>query len=127
MPPPAAASAAPPPAPSVTISYTLVAQWIGGLLAAFTITNDGSTGITGWQLSATFPGDQIQDAWGTDTPNSSSDDLTVGATADLPTIAPGTSQTVYFAAQGATTVPAACTFDGAACPVSAGQGSPYSG
>ena len=54
-------SAVPQPPPSVTVTYALITRWYGGLMGEFTITNYGRADITGWELTAKFPGDQIQD------------------------------------------------------------------
>jgi Cellulose binding domain len=100
---------------SVTINYTLVAQWIGGLLGEFTVANDGNANITGWKLTVTFPGDQIQATWGASAPYAGGDTVTMQAPPDLPAIAPGTSQSMYFVAAGSTLVPSDCTFNDVAC------------
>jgi hypothetical protein len=113
--PAAAAPAAAEPAPPVSVGYTLVAQWAGGLVGALTIANDGSTSITGWELSAEFPGDQIQVMSDSGDLNPGGDDVAVGAAGGLPAIAPGTSETIYFVAGGNTSAPSACTFDGYPC------------
>jgi Cellulose binding domain len=113
--PSAMASATPEPAPKVSVSYTLVAQWSAGLMGALTIANDGGVSITGWEVSAEFPGDQVHVIVNSGELQSSGDDLTVGTAAGLPAIAAGTSETVYFVAEGNTSAPAACTFNGYAC------------
>ncbi len=115
VPSPTASAAAQLPA-GVTISYVIVTSWDGGLIATFTITNESSTSITGWQLTADFPGDQIQFAWGDAAdPDLGGDILYLQAPYYEPTIAPWTSQTGYFSAVGNSTVPSSCTFDGTAC------------
>ena len=60
--PSAMGSAAPQLPPSVTVTYALIARWYGGMMGEFTIANHGSAAITAWDLSAAFPGDQIQAA-----------------------------------------------------------------
>jgi len=109
---------APPAAtpPSVTVTYALITRWDGGLMGEFTITNYGRTDITGWELTAKFPGDQIQDTWGPAGTDTDGDTLVMEAEPDWPEIAPGTSQSGYFVARGDTTFPSNCTFNGAACP-----------
>jgi hypothetical protein len=117
--PAGAASATPSAAsqlsPSVTVTYTLITQWAGGMLGEFTVTNIGSTSITGWELSAAFPGDQIQPIWGSSAPDGG-DVLVMEATPDALAIAPGSSQSGDFIAQGDTIAPSVCTVNGVACP-----------
>jgi hypothetical protein len=99
----------------VTVVYTPIEVWSGGMSGEFTVTNVGSNYVAGWELSAEFPGDQIQVTWGPIDPNPGSDTIVMGPQPDWPTIAPGTSQSGYFVAQGATIYPSTCTFDGASC------------
>ena len=64
-------SPTPTPTPSPTVSsgscqvtYTTQSQWAGGFVASVTITNPGSSAISGWTLGFSFPGDQkITNAW----------------------------------------------------------------
>jgi len=50
--------------PSCRVSYSTLAQWPGGFVAGITITNTGTTGLTGWTLTYTFGGDQrITSSW----------------------------------------------------------------
>ena len=65
-----AASATASPAPSGTgngtcqIAYAKTSEWPGGFTANITITNTGTSTITGWTLKFPFPGDQkITNAW----------------------------------------------------------------
>jgi non-reducing end alpha-L-arabinofuranosidase len=46
------------------VVYSTQSQWAGGFVAGITITNTGSTALSGWTLKFTFPGDQqITDTW----------------------------------------------------------------
>jgi hypothetical protein len=46
------------------VVYSTQSQWAGGFVAGITITNTGSSAISGWTLKFTFPGDQqITDTW----------------------------------------------------------------
>lgn len=99
----------------VTVVYTPIEVWSGGVTGEFTVTNVGSNDVAGWELSAEFPGDQIQFTWGAIDPNPGSDTIVMGPQPDSPTIAPGASQSGYFVAQGTTIYPSTCTFDGASC------------
>jgi Cellulose binding domain len=113
--PSAMGSAAPRLPPSVTVTYALIVRWYGGMMGEFTIANHGSTAITGWELSAAFPGDQMQATWGPIDPNPGGYTVVMEAQPDWPTIAPGASQSGYFVARGNTTAPSDCTYNGAAC------------
>jgi Cellulose binding domain len=113
--PSAMGSAAPQLPQSVTVTYALIVRWYGGMMGEFTIANHGSTAITGWKLSAAFPGDQIQVTWGPIDPNPGGYTVVMDAQPDWPTIAPGASQSGYFIARGNTATPSNCTFNGASC------------
>jgi cellulase/cellobiase CelA1 len=46
------------------VSYAKTSEWAGGFTANVTITNTGSSAISGWTLAFSFPGDQkITNAW----------------------------------------------------------------
>jgi endo-1,4-beta-xylanase len=50
------------------VAYVIQNEWVGGFVAAITITNTGTTTINGWTLTFTFGGDQrITNAWNTTT------------------------------------------------------------
>jgi cellulase/cellobiase CelA1 len=91
-----------------------VLQWHGGFLGEFTITNKGSAAINGWELSAVLPGDQIDSVWDA-LHHTSGDTLIMDPQTFQATIEPGTSLTEHFTAQGTSTSPTSCTFNGAAC------------
>ena len=110
--------------PSVTVTYALIVRWYGGMMGEFTIANHGSTVITGWELSAAFPGDQIQVTGGPIDPNPGGYTVVMKAQPDWPTIAPGASQSGYFLARGNTITPSNCTYNGAACADYADSGQP---
>ena len=101
-------------ASTVSVNYTLVQQWDGGFQGQFTIVNGGSTAINGWQLSAVLPGDQIESAWDASF-QTNGDTLIMNPPSYQMTISPGASLNEEFTAQGSTTSPADCTFNGAAC------------
>jgi hypothetical protein len=112
---------------TVTITYAIIVQWSGGMLGEFTVANNGSANITGWELSAAFPGDQIQATWGPVDPNPGGDTVVMEAQPGWPTTIPaGTSQSGYFIARGDTTSPSNCTFNGISCFAEADQGQPSS-
>jgi len=98
----------------VSVSYTLVQQWDGGFQGQFAIVNNGNTAINGWQLSVVLPDDHIDTTWDASF-RTNGDILIMNAPSYQMTIAPGASVKENFVAQGSTTSPADCTFDGAAC------------
>jgi hypothetical protein len=100
-------------APAITVAYSLVQRWSGGLQGRFTIVNHGRTALAGWQVRAVFPGDRINSAWGSG--SQISGDTLVLDPSYPPTIPAGASQSMDFTAQGNTTSPATCTLNGAAC------------
>jgi cellulose 1,4-beta-cellobiosidase len=51
-------------ATSCSASYVTASQWQGGFVANLTVNNTGTTAITGWTLTFTYPGDQkVTNAW----------------------------------------------------------------
>lgn len=122
-PAPPPTSPPPPPTPSasptqdgsmVSVSYTLVQQWRDGFQGQFTIVNNGSAAINGWELSAVLPHDQIDTVWDA-TWHTNGDTLIMDPPSNQMTIPPGASLEEHFVAQGDMTSPIGCTFDGAAC------------
>jgi Cellulose binding domain len=112
---PATPASAAPQLPPVTITYAVIADWSGTLLGEFTVANDGSASITGWELSAAFPGDEIAVTWAPVEPDYGGDTIAMQAQPDWPAIPPGDSESGYFMAQGSTLIPPDCTFNGFAC------------
>ena len=121
-PAPSQASTPPPPTPSasptqdgstVNVTYTLVYHWPGGFQGQFTIVNNGTTAINGWELAAVLPGDRINTVWDASF-HTDGDTLIMDPPSYQMTIPPGTSLQENFVAQGTTTSPTGCTFNGAA-------------
>ena len=105
------------PAGACTVSYTTQSQWAGGFVASITISNSGSSPISGWALGFTFPGDQkITNAWNGVT-GQSGEGVTITNQNYNATIAAGASTSLGF--QGTWTssdaVPASFTLNGTAC------------
>ena len=114
-------SPTPTPTPSPTVScqvtYTTQSQWAGGFVANVTITNPGSSAISGWTLGFSFPGDQkITNAWSGSVTQSRVSVSITNASYNA-TIAAGSSVSLGF--QGTWTSsdapPAAFTLNGAPC------------
>lgn len=103
-----------PVGPTVSISYKLVQQLPHKFEGQFTIVNNGSTPIDGWQLSVVLPGDNVRAVW-TGVFHTVGDTLYIDPPSSQPTIAPGQTLTEHFSAHGTTTTPTSCTFNGSPC------------
>jgi hypothetical protein len=116
--PSAGATPARSPAPgtaAVTVSYSTVRRWGGGFQGEFVITNHGSSAVTGWQMVITLSGDRVNAVWNADWQYGSGGSVVITAAPDDQVIEPGAAQSVNFVAQGGTTGPTSCTFNGSAC------------
>ncbi|HVV22683.1 MAG TPA: cellulose binding domain-containing protein [Pseudonocardiaceae bacterium] len=61
-PPPTTTTA--PPTGACTATETITSSWSGGFQANVTVTNSGSTAITGWTVTGSFPGTQtVANSW----------------------------------------------------------------
>jgi cellulase/cellobiase CelA1 len=98
----------------VSVSYSLQSSDGDHFEGEFTIVNNGSSAVSGWQLAVTFPGDQVDWVWEASW-HMSGDTLIMSPSGDQVTIGPGASLTEHVAAQGSATSPASCTFNGSAC------------
>jgi cellulase/cellobiase CelA1 len=99
----------------VTVSYSTPRQWRGGFQGELTIVNQGGAAVTGWQIELTLPGDQVQNVWNANWQSDGWGNVIMTPTPDDQVIEPGTTLTVNFIAQGDTTEPANCTFNGSPC------------
>ena len=98
-------------------SYQAGSSWGTGYSGQYTITNPGTTAVTGWTLAFTLPkGTALTSLWD----GSYIDDggqVTVTADSWDATVGPGAAVTVGFVTQasGAAGQPAGCTINGAPC------------
>lgn len=77
-------------------AYSVTNSWPGGFQAQVAVSNTGSSAISGWTLSWTYPGDQkISSLWN-GTYTQSGEQITVHNAAYNGSIAPGGSTTVGF-------------------------------
>jgi hypothetical protein len=109
---------APPGTPAtaaVTVSYSALQRWGGGFQGELVITNHGSSAVTGWQIVIALSGDQVDVVWNADWQYGRGGSVIMTAAPYDQVIGPGASQSVGFVAQGGTTEPTSCTFDGSAC------------
>jgi Cellulose binding domain len=108
---------------AVTVAYTLdgTDPWQQDFHAHLTIVNNGSTPVAGWSVQVSLPGDQVDwvgypSAW---MPFAnwqfSGGTLTLNAVSGGETLAPGATEIVPITAQGGTTSPGGCVFNGSAC------------
>jgi cellulase/cellobiase CelA1 len=98
----------------VDVSYSLEHSWQGGFQGVFTIVNNGSTAVSGWELDAVLPGDQVEWVWSASW-HMTGDTLVMTPPGDQATIGPGDTVTEHVTAQGSTTSPTSCTFNGSPC------------
>jgi len=80
----------------------------------FTIVNNGSTAIKGWELVVVLPNDRIRSVWDGSF-RTDGDTLYIDPSKSQQTIAPGATVTENLSAHGSTTTPTSCTFNGSAC------------
>ena len=117
------ASPTPTPTPSstpslaCTVSYVTQSQWSGGFVASVTISNGGTSGVNGWTLTFSFPGDQkITNSWNGVVTQSGAN-VSIGNESYNASIPAGSSTQLGF--QGTWTssdaAPTAFTLNGTAC------------
>jgi endoglucanase len=122
--PPPTGSSSPPPTGSTSAGpvscsavYSLVNSWPGGFQGQVTLTNTGTTSISPWTLTWTFPGDQkISSLWNA-TFSQSGENITASAESYNATLAAGASVTVGFTGTftASDTSPTAFDVNGTAC------------
>jgi len=112
---PTPAPSATPANPAVTVSYSTVQRWSGGFQGEFVVTNHGSSAVTGWQIVMTLSGDRVDTVWNADWRYGTAGSVIMTAASYDQVIEPGAAQPVNFVAQGGTTEPTSCAFDGSAC------------
>jgi hypothetical protein len=98
-------------------SYQAASNWGTGYSGQYTITNAGTSAVTGWTLAFTLPaGTSLTSLWdGTYTDNAGQ--VTVTSDSWDAAVAPGGTATVGFEASSSGTAgqPSGCTINGAAC------------
>ena len=104
-----------PPGAAVTVTYSTPQQWRGGFQGELTIVNQGGAAVTGWQIVVGLPGDQVQMAWNANWQQDGWGNVIMTPTPGDQVIEPGATLSVNFVAQGNTTEPANCTFNGSPC------------
>ncbi|HEX4258022.1 MAG TPA: cellulose binding domain-containing protein [Streptosporangiaceae bacterium] len=92
----------PPPSTGCTAAYSVVNSWSGGFQAQVTVTNTGTSSLSGWQLAWTFPGDQKINSLWNGSYTQSGPQIGVTPAAYNGSIAPGSSVTVGFTATDTT-------------------------
>jgi endoglucanase len=112
--PPPTGSAAP---VSCSAAYSLANSWAGGFQAQIVLTNTGTSAISPWTLTWTFPGDQkIASMW-TASYTQSGESVTAVNESYNATIAAGSSVTIGFTGTftSSDTAPASFAVNGTAC------------
>lgn len=105
------------PGSSCHVVYSTTSQWPGGFTANVTITNTGTSAVSGWTLGFAFPGDQkITNAWN-GTASQSGENVTITNASYNGSIAAGASTQLGF--QGTWTnsdaAPTAFTLNNVSC------------
>ncbi|MFI0355220.1 cellulose binding domain-containing protein [Actinomadura sp. 9N407] len=116
-PSPARTTASPKPASAgggLGASYATSRTWGSGFIGSVTVTNRGSSRISGWHLSAVFPGRRIYSAW------SSDGTVRIGHHGDRlrgfgPSLPPGGRTTINFQGSGRAGPPSPCILNGRPC------------
>jgi cellulase/cellobiase CelA1 len=116
-PPSSPPPSSPPPGGSCHVSYTTNSQWPGGFVAQVVIGNTGTSTITTWSLTFTFPGDQHITSDFNGTASQSGENATLTNASYNGTITPGSNVTVGFQGTWTNSDAAATSFqlNGSAC------------
>jgi chitinase len=91
-----------------------VHQYPHSFQGKFTIVNNGTTAINGWELSVVLSDDDVRSVWD-GLFHTGDDTLYIDPSSSQQTIAPGATLTENFIASGSTTTPTDCMFNGSAC------------
>jgi acetylxylan esterase len=107
------------PAPGLAchVSYATTSQWTGGFVANVTVSDTGTSPVSGWTLRFTFPGDQkITTGWNATVTQSGAGVTAANASYDA-SISPGGSVSFGFQGTWATSdaAPTAFTLNGTTC------------
>jgi hypothetical protein len=105
----------------VSVTYSMPQYWFGGFQGELTVLNQTGSAISGWQIMIALPGDRVFSAWNADWQPDGGHSLIMTAAPYDQVIEPGASVSANFTAQGSTTSPTACLFDGAACRAATGS------
>jgi endoglucanase len=119
---PGAQNGTPPPtgssAPvSCEAAYSLVNSWSGGFQAQIVLTNTGTSAITPWSLTWTFPGDEHISSMWTASYTQSGENVTATNESYNATIAPSASVTIGFTGTytNSDAAPTSFSVNGTAC------------
>jgi O-glycosyl hydrolase len=100
------------------VTYTTSSEWAGGFTANVVIGNTGTSTISNWTLTFTFPGDQkITNAWNDGSFGQSGENVSITSASYNGTIAPGTNTSVGFQGTWANSdaAPASFSLNGTPC------------
>lgn len=117
--PPVTFTVPPPSNASCAVHYSVAGSWSGGFQGGVTITNKGSTAVSGWTLTWTWPasGEAVTQMWGASYTQTGSAVSAVNASYDAAIGAGGGTVTFGFLGSdtGQTTAPAAFYLNGSVC------------
>jgi hypothetical protein len=120
-PTPPATTAAPSPttaaAPAISVVYRVENRSFSDFEAEISVTNNGSSAVSDWNIVVVLPQDRFESWWG------ASGDLRDGALILSPQsssgpLEPGQTLHVHFKASGTETTPEACAFNNVTCATS---------
>jgi len=101
--------------PAIVVTYKVNSDWGNGFQGVVTVTNNGSSTISGWQIVVALPEDQFTGWWNA-TGHANNGVLLLNQPSWGGQLAPhGGTWSVYFNANGAQTTPTACAFNGVTC------------
>ena len=113
-PKPTSTTTASPTETQVKVSYAVVRQHPHSFQGQFTIVNNGSAAVNGWELVVVLPGDDIRSVSGGSF-HTHGDTVYIDPSGSQRSIAPGATVVENFTAHGSTTALAGCTFNGSPC------------
>jgi Cellulose binding domain len=117
--PPVTFTVPPPSNSSCAVHYAVSSSWPGGFGAAITITNKGSTAISPWTLTFTFPaaGETVQGGWNGTWSQSGQDVTVTAASWDSSIAANGGTVSIGFNGTdtGQDPAPSVLSLNGTAC------------
>jgi poly(hydroxyalkanoate) depolymerase family esterase len=110
-------SSPPPGGGSCSVTYTTQSQWAGGFVGQVVIGDTGSSAISSWTLTFTFPGDQQITSDFNGTASQSGENATLTSASYNGAISPGGSVTAGFQGTWTSndTAPTSFTLNGATC------------
>jgi endoglucanase len=98
-----------------TATYQQDNAWPGGFQGALTVKNTGTAAVNPWTITWTWPGGVTLNSGWNATVTQSGSTVTASAPTSSASLAPGSSATVGFTANGTASIPATVKLAGTAC------------